>query len=123
MYFYTFIHTFIMYLYVGGAGTDALLSSFDSINVMRPPAAVARLAQLPSDGDSSAESGEKSGSGSWWHTDQAPTKQGLECVQGLLNMSPVGPKAGDDSGALKDLIIQQLSLYLEGSLVKLRLVP
>lgn len=88
--------------YVSAAGTDALLSSFDSINVMRPPDAVARLAQPPIDGEASAGSDNEPGSGSWWHTDQAPTKQGLECIQGLLNMSPVGSKAGVASSALMD---------------------
>lgn len=31
----------------------------------------------------------------WWHTDQAPGKTGLHCVQGLLNLSDVGPHAGE----------------------------
>lgn len=79
-------------IFAGLWGTDALLSSFDSINVMRPPAAVARLAKH----NCAVASGRVSGSssGSWWHTDQAPTRQGLECVQGLINMTPVGSDAG-----------------------------
>mmetsp|Transcript_11426 Transcript_11426/g.34340 ORF Transcript_11426/g.34340 Transcript_11426/m.34340 type:complete len:460 (+) Transcript_11426:89-1468(+) len=58
-------------------GTDALLSSFDSINVMRPPAATG---QAPG--------------AAWWHTDQAPRRNGLECIQGLLNLTPCGLDAG-----------------------------
>ena len=32
---------------------------------------------------------------SWWHTDQAPRRTGLHCIQGLLNITDVGPHAGD----------------------------
>lgn len=69
------------------AGTDALLSSFDSVNIMRPPAVATPGRDLRSEPPPS-----------WWHTDQAPRKAGLECIQGLLNLSDVGPHAGKGVG-------------------------
>jgi hypothetical protein len=121
------------------AGTDALLSSFDSINVMRPPAIthpVSCLSEGSMDGHwlewpggrrcwsgadipchvpesehdtrskacDIAQSGcmllqgrdrAKEPAASWWHTDQAPRRTGLHCIQGLLNITDVGPHAGD----------------------------
>jgi hypothetical protein len=32
----------------------------------------------------------------WWHTDQAPSKSGLHCIQGFLTLTPVGADAGAD---------------------------
>jgi hypothetical protein len=132
----------------GAAGTDALLSSFDSINVMRPPAVthpvdapmplrpfercnnssgVFRLQALPKCCDhcifgcgepmnqsrpchfvrptrrcSSLQcnrmlQGTDMAAASWWHTDQAPRRIGLHCIQGLLNITDVGPHAGDEN--------------------------
>jgi len=60
-------------------GDDRLLSSFDSINVT-PPAPAAGGVPLPG--------------GSWLHTDQAPSRRGVACIQGLVNMVDVGPRAG-----------------------------
>ena len=60
-------------------GDDRLLSSFDSINVT-PPAPADAPAQLPG--------------GSWLHTDQRPSRKGIACIQGLVNMVDVGPEAG-----------------------------
>ena len=60
-------------------GDDRLLSSFDSINVT-PPAAAGAPAQLPG--------------GSWLHTDQRPSRKGVACIQGLINLVDVGLEAG-----------------------------
>jgi len=60
-------------------GDDRLLSSFESINVT-PPAPAAGGAPLPG--------------GSWLHTDQSPSRRGVACIQGLVNMVDVGPRAG-----------------------------
>lgn len=76
------------------AGTDALLSSFDSINVMRPPAATG---QAPG--------------AAWWHTDQAPRRNGLECIQGLLNLTPCGLDAGVQIKSLY-LMFMYLNIYV-----------
>ncbi|KAK9807834.1 hypothetical protein WJX72_010581 [[Myrmecia] bisecta] len=51
-------------------GTNELLTSFDSINICKPGAI-----------DDAAPS--------WLHTDQSPTRRGIVCVQGLLNMVDV----------------------------------
>ncbi len=51
-------------------GTNELLSSFDSINVTRPGT---------------------NAKGGWLHVDQAPLKQGVQCIQGLVNLVDVGP--------------------------------
>lgn len=56
-------------------GTSELLSSFDSINVLRPGS------HMVSTDD-------------WLHCDQAPHRKGLVCVQGLVNMVDVGPDTG-----------------------------
>lgn len=53
-------------------GSDALLSSFDSINAL--PASKAPPRE------------------SWLHVDQAPHRQGIACVQGLVNLVDVGPE-------------------------------
>jgi hypothetical protein len=49
-------------------GTNELLSSFDSVNVMAPGTSPSR---------------------SWLHTDQRPTAQGLTCIQALVNLVDV----------------------------------
>ncbi len=56
-------------------GTNELLSSFDSINVLPP----------------SAATGAPPDTASWLHTDQAPLRRGFFCIQGILNMVDVGP--------------------------------
>jgi ectoine hydroxylase-related dioxygenase (phytanoyl-CoA dioxygenase family) len=56
-------------------GTDELLASFDTFNVTLPHRV---------DDDFSP----------WPHTDQAPERKGLACVQGLLNLTPAGPEDG-----------------------------
>ena len=61
-------------------GTNELLSSFDSINVLPP----------------SAATGIAPDTASWLHTDQAPLRKGLFCIQGIMNMVDVGP---DTTGA------------------------
>lgn len=56
-------------------GTDELVVSFDAFNV-----------SLPGRKDEDFRP--------WPHTDQAPERKGLSCVQGLLNLTPAGPKDG-----------------------------
>lgn len=56
-------------------GTDELIVSFDAFNVT-----------LPGRKDDEFRP--------WPHTDQAPERKGLQCVQGILNLSPAGPKDG-----------------------------
>ncbi|KAH8897559.1 hypothetical protein GQ53DRAFT_802870 [Thozetella sp. PMI_491] len=58
--------------------TDQLLVSFDGANITlpapdRPPV------------------------GAWPHVDQSPLRKGLQCVQGILNLTPNGP---DDGGLI-----------------------
>lgn len=55
--------------------TNELLVSFDTFNVT-----------LPQRKDDDFRP--------WPHTDQAPERKGLACVQGLLNLAPAGPKDG-----------------------------
>lgn len=57
-------------------GTDELLVSFDSLNVT-----------LPNRTDKPARK-------PWPHVDQSPHKQGLHCVQGIINLSHAGPEDG-----------------------------
>lgn len=57
-------------------GTTELLSSFDSINVLRPGSHVVSTDD-------------------WLHCDQAPHRKGLACIQGLVNMVDVGPDTGN----------------------------
>ncbi|KAH8891225.1 hypothetical protein GQ53DRAFT_841621 [Thozetella sp. PMI_491] len=56
-------------------GTDELLVSFDTFNISLPDP---NSPPLPP----------------WPHTDQSPYRKGLSCVQGILNLSPAGPKDG-----------------------------
>lgn len=55
-------------------GTDELIVSFDSLNITLPNFKPARVP--------------------WPHIDQAPRKQGLHCVQGIINLSHAGPEDG-----------------------------
>lgn len=56
-------------------GTDELLVSFDSVNIT-----------LPGRKDVQWQP--------WPHVDQSPTRKGLACVQGIINLSPAGPLDG-----------------------------
>lgn len=56
-------------------GTEKLVASFDTVNITFP--------------------GRKDVEWSPWpHVDQAPERKGLSCVQGIINLSPAGPKDG-----------------------------
>ncbi|GLI76566.1 hypothetical protein PoHVEF18_004839 [Penicillium ochrochloron] len=57
-------------------GTDELISSYDTINITLPNAA------------------SMGGVTPWPHVDQAPERQGMQCIQGFLNLSESGPKDG-----------------------------
>ncbi|KAF2092033.1 phytanoyl-CoA dioxygenase [Saccharata proteae CBS 121410] len=57
-------------------GTDELLVSFDALNVTFP----GRTDRPPK--------------GAWPHVDQSPFRKGLQCCQGVINLSPAGPKDG-----------------------------
>lgn len=57
-------------------GTQELLVSFDSLNVTFP----GRRDKPPR--------------APWPHVDQSPLKRGLHCVQGIINLSHVGPEDG-----------------------------
>eukprot|EP00891_Asterochloris_glomerata_P009117 jgi/Astpho2/9117/Aster-x0373 len=68
-------HPRILQVFEALWGTNELLSSFDSINILRP--------------------GEhESCQDSWLHVDQAPLRRGCTCIQGLVNMVDVGPENG-----------------------------
>lgn len=56
-------------------GTNELLASFDSINVLRP-------------GKHTVSTDD------WLHCDQAPLRKGVACIQGIINMVDVGPDTG-----------------------------
>ena len=56
-------------------GTDKLLVSFDGMNLTLPVAS--STLEEP-----------------WPHVDQSPNRKGLQCVQGILNFAPNGPKDG-----------------------------
>ena len=58
-----------------------------SINIMRP-AAVTHPAKEHDFADAAAKP--------WWHTDQAPSRSGMHCIQGFLTLTPVGADAGAD---------------------------
>lgn len=66
---------FAMQVFEALWGTNELLSSFDSINVTPP----------------SAKTGTPHDTSSWIHVDQAPLRRGFFCVQGIVNMTDVGP--------------------------------
>jgi ectoine hydroxylase-related dioxygenase (phytanoyl-CoA dioxygenase family) len=59
-------------------GTSDLLVSFDGMNITLPSPLQTK-------------------SSPWPHVDQSPTRRGLQCVQGILNLAPNGP---DDGGLL-----------------------
>ncbi len=56
-------------------GTNELLSSFDSINILKPGR-------------------HESSTDGWLHVDQAPLRKGIACIQGLVNMVDVSPETG-----------------------------
>ncbi|KAK7537345.1 uncharacterized protein J3D65DRAFT_589546 [Phyllosticta citribraziliensis] len=56
-------------------GTDELLVSFDGMNLTIPTT-------------------ERPVSEPWPHVDQSPLRKGMQCVQGILNLAPNGPKDG-----------------------------
>lgn len=56
-------------------GTDELLVSFDAVNITLPHRTDVKWAP-------------------WPHVDQSPTRNGLACVQGLINFSEAGPRDG-----------------------------
>lgn len=72
-------------------GTNELLSSFDSVNVMPPGTTPSK---------------------SWLHTDQRPTAEGLTCVQGLVNLVDVSE---DTTGQPSVLVPSCLHLCLQGA--------
>ncbi|CAK7235065.1 hypothetical protein SCUCBS95973_009144 [Sporothrix curviconia] len=57
-------------------GTDQLLASFDALNITLPN----RRDVKPN--------------GAWPHVDQSPYKEGMHCVQGIINLSHAGPSDG-----------------------------
>lgn len=57
-------------------GTGDLLVSFDALNVTFPN----RKDWIPK--------------GAWPHIDQSPFKEGMHCVQGIINLSSAGPEDG-----------------------------
>jgi hypothetical protein len=58
-------------------GTEELLVSFDTVNITLPPSIVGEYDSKP-----------------WPHTDQAPERHGMNCVQGIINLSQAGPNDG-----------------------------
>lgn len=57
-------------------GTNELLSSMDSINILKPGQ-------------------HESSTDGWLHVDQAPLRKGVACIQGLINMVDVSPETGE----------------------------
>ncbi len=64
-----------MQVFEGLWGTNELLSSFDSINILKPGQ-------------------HESSTDGWLHVDQAPLRTGVACIQGLVNMVDVSPETG-----------------------------
>lgn len=64
-----------MQVFEGLWGTNELLSSFDSINILKPGQ-------------------HESSTDGWLHVDQAPLRKGVACIQGLVNMVDVSPETG-----------------------------
>ncbi|KAM0424276.1 hypothetical protein ACHAPT_010421 [Fusarium lateritium] len=56
-------------------GTDELLVSFDAVNITLPGRTDVKWSP-------------------WPHVDQAPTRKGLSCAQGIINLSEAGPLDG-----------------------------
>lgn len=67
---------YVVQLFALLLGTDELLTSFDAINLLNPD-----IDEAPA--------------GGWLHVDQSPLTPHLACLQGLVNLAPVGP---DTSG-------------------------
>ncbi|KAL0049348.1 hypothetical protein WJX82_000098 [Trebouxia sp. C0006] len=65
----------ILQVFEGLWGTNELLSSFDSINILKPGQ-------------------HESSTDGWLHVDQAPLRKGVACIQGLVNMVDVSPETG-----------------------------
>jgi hypothetical protein len=61
-------------------GTDELLTSFDGINIQRPPEITGKYASPFSE--------------NWQHIDQGKRKPGLHTVQGFVNLIDTGPDDG-----------------------------
>ncbi|OQD69737.1 hypothetical protein PENPOL_c002G03751 [Penicillium polonicum] len=57
-------------------GTDKLLVSFDGMNITLPSGTTLPQTQP------------------WPHIDQSPLREGMQCVQGILNFAPNGPQDG-----------------------------
>lgn len=68
-------HPKILQVFEALWGTNELLSSFDSINILKPG-----QHECSTDG--------------WLHVDQAPLRKGVACIQGLVNMVDVSPETG-----------------------------
>lgn len=66
---------FSMQVFEGLWGTNELLSSFDSVNILKPGQ-------------------HESSTDGWLHVDQAPLRKGVACIQGLVNMVDVSPETG-----------------------------
>ncbi|PYH47361.1 MFS transporter [Aspergillus saccharolyticus JOP 1030-1] len=57
--------------------TDELVVSFDTVNITLPQSIVGEYDSKP-----------------WPHVDQAPERRGMNCVQGIVNLSKAGPEDG-----------------------------
>ncbi|PYH78429.1 hypothetical protein BO82DRAFT_435041 [Aspergillus uvarum CBS 121591] len=57
--------------------TDELVVSFDTVNITLPQSIVGEYDSKP-----------------WPHVDQAPERSGMQCVQGIVNLSHAGPADG-----------------------------
>ncbi|RAK80590.1 MFS transporter [Aspergillus fijiensis CBS 313.89] len=57
--------------------TDELVVSFDTVNITLPQSIVGEYDSKP-----------------WPHVDQAPERSGMQCVQGIVNLSEAGPADG-----------------------------
>ena len=57
-------------------GTKELLASFDGFNFTLP------------------QNTKPTGTQPWPHVDQSPKRKGMQCVQGIINLAPNGPKDG-----------------------------
>lgn len=66
----------LVQVFEGLWGTTELLSSFDSINILKPGQ-------------------HESSTDGWLHVDQAPLRKGVSCIQGLVNMVDVSPETGE----------------------------
>ena len=78
-------------------GTNELLSSFDSINILKPGQ-------------------HESSTDGWLHVDQAPLRKGIACIQGLINMVDVGPDTGQQSCLFCHKFVLNLKCHIAASL-------